>query len=475
MATYFRWNPGRGSDSTYGGSIQGKFLRLGTKPTRGTVTSLYYKADDPGSGNVNLIYANPENSRTKKLKVRTSTALRDLNRFFNHIGKRNHCLEDWIVMRAGSTVYALPEGGCIHQESSGGKTTTPVSRRGMVSRGNLTLNEGDTVWATKGTDPRGKRAPLHLMRDNDTGNVVPKSLAGTRFGFYSNRYGGSRIIIYAFRACKVQVVDDVSDNGFDAATTQSTYTFTAGQIQTISVSTETTNVLISASDDILVSVSESGGGDRMMVPPASRYTFVRRQSSGSVFSSGGNRSNDTKYRVYYGTNAEDRVWATEIGDGAGGDSTCGLGIEHLANRFTYGTTLSDYAIIAPFGDTNVTVKYHDLSHSSAQWKTLRTHTLTGGTPTVPNAIFVDGNGNVTNNHSNYNDSGSAPELGNGASMWWIESTKPIHVVINTPSSDEETLLGWMGRNTRSRSWLSSVSDLENYIVSPDDDYIMVKS
>ena len=60
-------------------------------------------------------------------------------------------------------------------------------------------------------------------------------------------------------------------------------------------------------------------------------------------------------------------------------------------------------------------------------------------------------------------------------MWWIESNKPIHVVINTPSSDEETLLGWMGRNTRSRSWLGSVTDLENYIVSPDEDYIMVKS
>ena len=475
MARYFRWNPARGADSLFGGSKVGRFLQAISKPTRGTVTSLYYKVDAPTATISRLVHSDPERAKPKVKSVSIKTQVSDLNKYFNNLEKRNHCLSQWICMRAAATTYALPEGGYIWKEDNKGAQSIIVSSPSAPARGNTSLAVGEKVWATFGNkSSTSKRSPLHLMRGNDTGNVVPLSLAGNKFGFYSNRYGGSMVSIYALRACKVSVVDDPLNRGFDNVT-PTDYNFTAGQLREITISTEETRVLISSSDDIIVSVREVGGGDRMMVPPCSQYFYVRRQGYQGTFHNGTGPTRDTNFLVYYSSKGSDRVWSTEIADGAGGDSTCGLGVEFLGNRFTYGDTLSDYAIIAPFGDTTVTVKYHDLSHGTAKWQSLNEHVLTGGTPIAPAAVFADGNGTVSNKQSGYNDSGSAPEFASGAVMWWFESTKPIHVVINTPSNDEETLLGWTGRNTRSDNWLTTLTEIENYLITPDDDYILYKT
>ena len=82
--------------------------------------------------------------------------------------------------------------------------------------------------------------------------------------------------------------------------------------------------------------------------------------------------------------------------------------------------------------------------------------------------------NVTTNFSEFNEGGGAEYLADGAGMWWFESDKPVYIVINTPSNDEESLLGWMRRSSRNDTWLSTAADIKKYIIDPDDDLILVE-
>ena len=103
MARYFRWNPDRGADSLFGGSKVGRFLQAISKPTRGTVTSLYYKVDAPTTTISRLVHSDPERSKPKVKSVSIKTQVSDLNKYFNNLEKRNHCLSQWICMRAAAT------------------------------------------------------------------------------------------------------------------------------------------------------------------------------------------------------------------------------------------------------------------------------------------------------------------------------------------------------------------------------------
>ena len=59
-------------------------------------------------------------------------------------------------------------------------------------------------------------------------------------------------------------------------------------------------------------------------------------------------------------------------------------------------------------------------------------------------------------------------------MWWFEADKPVFIMINTPSNDEEMLLGWMRRSSLNDTWLSSASDVKTYIIDPDEDLFLVE-
>ena len=47
-------------------------------------------------------------------------------------------------------------------------------------------------------------------------------------------------------------------------------------------------------------------------------------------------------------------------------------------------------------------------------------------------------------------------------------------MINTPSQDEEMLLGWMRRSTLNDEWLTDLLSVEAFIVDPDEDLTLVE-
>lgn len=481
MAKYFRWNPARTVDSVYNGVVQKRFLRKTSRSNVGSAVSSYYKIDDPNSSTeASLIHQNKTTGKPRQKMISKSSFALDTIHFTNNIGKRNHCLSEWVIFNTGSYVFSLPLGGYIHK-LSGGSTSNVYVAGNNVARGNLSFSLNDEVWATETASSTSKRMPLHLMRNAATEGCVPKSLAGTRFGFYSTRYDGSNVSIYAIRDCQVTYGETGNNSGgYNNIFEYPVLSCSAGEVQTINLPTEQTRVFLQSTDDIIVSVAESGGGDRMMVPPASSYMYTRRTTTKGEWTTGSNATHSDNL-VVYSTNTGTPVWATEIADGSGGDSSMGLGIEFLANTFTYGTTLSDYAIIAPFPDTEVIVKTNPVSQSGSlsnletketQWVTRFTHNLNATSPIQPTGIFVDGNGNSGSSFNDYTGSGGAAEIASGATSWWFESNNPVYVIINTPSNDEETLLGWMRRDSRKNLFLSTEADVKKYIINPDEDLFL---
>ena len=482
MAKYFRWNPGRDTDSTYSGTVTKRFLKLDDPPGNRTVVSRYYKVNDVIFGTKTLVHQDKSTGKPKKLGP-MSTDLTEgdfiskVMKFTNRSEKRNHCLSDWVVMRAGGTRMTMPYGGYLWRTRDG-STTQRASSPNTPYGAEQSTAIGDVFFATEDNDSTSRRTPLHCLRSGDTGSMVPKSLAGTRFGFYSSRYGGSQISIYGLRTGKVRYGETAQNSGgyYDAIGIDTEHDIEAGEIITKNWSTSTSRIFIQSTEDVIVSVNETDGGDRMMVPPASTYMFTRRASTQGNWSVSGNTTSNTNL-VVHSQISGNKVWATEIADGAGGDSAMGLGIEFLSNTFAYGNTLSDYAIVAPFGETNVTFKYHGKTNGNTEaWTTLHTHSLGSGltTPTNPAARFEDGNGNGGTSHSDYNDSGATNDFATGASMWWFEADKPIFVMINTPSQDEEMLLGWMRRSTLNDEWLSDLLSVEAFVIDPDEDLILVE-
>jgi len=481
MAKYFRWNPARESDSQYSGSVTKRFLKLDNKPNRKTETSKYYKVDEPASGSYCLVHQDKSTEKPKKLgPISDEDFINTLVKFTNRSTKRNHCLSEWYCMRTGSARFTMPLGGYLWKVASG-TTSLYESSAGTPYGANKSAYAGELFFATEGSTSTSTRTPLHVLRDGDTGSMVPKSLAGTQFGFYTSRYSGSNIAIYSiYDDCKVTYGETGSNSGgYENIFAYPVESLSAGDVFTKSLPTETTRVMIQSTHDIIVSVEQSGGGDRMMVAPASQYMYTRRSTTKGEFTTGSNATHSNNM-VVYSTNSGEKVWAIEIGDGSGGDCTLGLGIEYLSNTFTYGGVLSDYAIIAPFGETNVTVKYHGKTNGNAEaWSTLKTHTigsnLTNG-PTTPAGRFEDGGGNGGDSHADYDDGGGGgiSHFASDADMWWFESDKPVYVCINSVGGDEESLLGWMRRSSRNDIWLTKNDEVRDYIITPDEDLFLIE-
>ncbi len=484
MAKYFKWNPDRRADSTYSGALTKRFNKLDSKPNRPTSISEYYKVDQPNGESSTLIL---QNKFTEKPLIYgpmlDENFVTEMHKFTNNSAKRNHCLSEWVCMRDGSARFTMPLGGYLWKIPAGKDIRAAVIYQSSASApfgGNLTANAGEVFFATEtNANTKAKRTPLHVMRDGDTGSMVPASLKGTQFGFYTSRYSGSIITIYTFHdATKITYGETGSNSGgFDNIFQQPVAKYDAGEIQTLTLSTDTTRVFLQSTHDILVSVTQTDGGDKMMVPPASQYMYTRRVGTRGEFTTG---SNATHFNgmVAYSTNSGEKVWSVEIGDGAGGDCTLGLGVEFLANTFTYGGELSDFAIIAPFGQTNVTVKYHSKETNLEAWSLLKSFTIGTNlnTPVRPAGLFLDGDGNEGDSHSDYNDGGGSDvaHFANDASMWWFESDKPVYICINSVGTDEESLLGWMRRSSRNDTWLSSATNIKDYIITPDEDLFLVE-
>ena len=236
---------------------------------------------------------------------------------------------------------------------------------------------------------------------------------------------------------RILIVTNISGDGYgDGNITSGTSIVgqTSNATWNFSSRTYEPNIFLSTDKPAIMTVG-GNGGDNHIMQPMTNYVYRRRNQIELTINDTAPSNLSNSYVAY---DASLPVFALEYGDGAGSDSTQGIGYEYLSDTFSWGNVLSDYQIVAPYADTTVTVSYW----ANSQWNVGEVHSLSG-TQTNPDAAFREGGTGFGSPGNTALYSGQAANLASNANLWKWESTKPIALIINDSADDEENMLGWM--------------------------------
>jgi len=338
-------------------------------------------------------------------------------------GITDHGISDWYCFTSGTVTYSAiyPNTEIIEIDADGNETVLVTTGSDPQRGTGLTITAGKRYYGTKA---------IHILDPGVNDAIAPVSFAGTYFGNRHTRYNPKTMNIYAPQDdINVSVYEDVT--GGVTGTATSTFSVSRGSSATFETTLGANRNTIFKTDKPAIMTVGSAGDDHVM-QPMTNYVYKRRNQN-NVTINNTTPANNSTY-VSYDTSLP--LFTLEIADGAGGDSTQGIGYEYLSDTFSWGNVLSDYQIVAPYADTTVTVSYW----ANSQWNVGEVHSLSG-TQTNPAAVDRDGTNGFGVDGSTI--SGGAANLASGANLWKWESTKPIAVIINDNTDDEENLLGWM--------------------------------
>ena len=344
---------------------------------------------------------------------------------------RNHCAGEWIAMRTQSNVQwstIYKDVKIIEVDTDGTET--------IIHRTSRTSHEAGTIGITAGKRYYGTKA-IHILSSGVNDALAPVSFAGTYFGNIHTRSNPKTMNIYAPQDdINVSVYEDVT--GGVTGTATSTFSVSRGSSATF-VTTQGINVYTIFETDKPAIMTVGSGSDDHVMMPMTNYVYKRRNHYSRTINNTA-PANVGTYVSHDTSGSNLPLFALEIADGSGSDSAQGIGYEYLSDTFSWGNALSDYQIVAPYADTTVTVSYW----LNNQWNVGEVHSLSG-TQTSPDAVDRDGTNGFGVDGSDI--SGNASFLVSGsATLWKWESTKPIAVIINDTTNDEENLLGWMSNN-----------------------------
>lgn len=346
--------------------------------------------------------------------------------------KRNHGNSEWYCMVSCTVTYAtaLPKT-TIYKVDTSNVITTEVSQMTNPSRGTFSATAGCKYFADK---------PVHFIDGGANERFVPLSLAGRYFGNISSRYSTSNYRFYNVTSTNatLSVYDNVT-GGTDGTAT-STITVNAFSSATYDSTTESAYVIFSSTQDLIASVAESGGGDKMILPPASTQGVYRRSNH---YERTIKNAAPSTVGTYY-INDSDPCFSVAIADGSGGDAVQGCGLEFLSDTYVFGQVLSDYHIVSPYSN-KIRVQYWDTTRGG--WFNAERHVLSG-TLTSPAVVFREGNTGFGSDGNISYDSGGAANLAGGANLWRFRGTNPFLLTINDDSNDEEILCGFMWEDRR---------------------------
>ena len=386
------------------------------------------------SGGPNIVIDNTLEIFLDASSNKTVSTINDSNIF-----KKSHGLSVWVAMLNGTATYAAPfEGTIIYKQSNLFSTpSVVVSKTSSPKRGTFSVSAGDLCFSNK---------PIHLMDEGEQHILVPISLRGTQFGNYSTRYGSSTYYCYCpFGSGTVYHYKNVN-SGINGTATESK-SISEKEIITFTNTSDSVYSFFESTVPIVMSCKETTG-DYLIMPPASTQVYRRRDGYERTVLN----TNPSTIGTYYVSDSNP-VIAVEIADGAGGDACQGLGKEFLSQNYTWGSSLSDYHIVAPYSSTTVNVYYY----SNNNWNLGVTHYM-NGTETSPAVVFREGNSGLNSSGNISLDSGGASYLANGANLWKWESNNPILITINDTSDDEDILLGWSNDIDEGGSVIEEVSN-----------------
>jgi hypothetical protein len=369
-------------------------------------------------------------------------------------GNRSHGISDWYAFDDATITYSTiyPETQIIGINTLG--YNQAIVTTGLdPQRGTVGFSSGLRYYATK---------PVNFFSETDNWKTAPVSYAGTTFGTYvTDRGDPSGISTYYVYAPFEDAVINQYDNDVNgilgiASDTLTLPKYTAG-ILTSAVADGW--VYFESTKPVIITTQGPGSFDSSVLAPSvtgvgtTNYKYYAYSSA----------IPSTEYRATaYGTLEPDiRLGITTAGafsnepiialqrsDGDGSDDVQGILSDYLADTYSWGNTLSDYQLVAPFGDTTITVSYWD----GTQWQIGETHVLIGGDLESPQQVSRDGDngfgvwgtnvgGSAANLAAGLGDSGSDPNL------WKFEGNNPFALFINDTTNREETMLGFSSSTT----------------------------
>jgi hypothetical protein len=271
-------------------------------------------------------------------------------------------------------------------------------------------------------------------------------MVGTIFAHYISRYNPNTYYFYAPTGATVTVYDGTA-NGINSTAT-STISISAGQVGTYSQSVLGT-VWFTSNNPVLATTTGTvgGPGDRTIMSPMqtvnyNRYLGVRIASvaAANVYGVANGMGYNTNGCVFHDTYP---VMNVTTGDGAGGDAAQGLGPDYLCDTYSFGNSLSDYTITAPYPNTTVTTSYWN----GSAWVVWDTHSLSGY-QLIPQVVSRDGTQGA-GVAATLVSGGAAFMASSSTGPWKWEGNKPFYLGLNDTADDELSMLGW------TRRWLDN--------------------
>ena len=338
---------------------------------------------------------------------------------------QDHGVSDWICMDSGTVTYSVPYAGTniIESNVDGSGETTKVSNAAAGSRGTFSITAGKLY--------HGSNA-INLTCEGAHHRIAPITNRGTKFGHYARRNTPTNYYIYNPNptSITIYVYDNVSGGINGTATTS--FTVASGAVYTgYTNSTLSAWVLFESIGGDAVMSARQTGADSSLMSPADTNAYVRYSNRAVIWTDMLN-SAPASSSTYTAADATNLVVGHTYADGAGGDDENSVGLNYLADRYSFGNAIGDYFIAAPYASTTATVKYWN----GSSFATYATYSL-NGTLTNPAVVQVG------------TTAGSGTNLQSGATHWLWEADNPIFVAINDTVSDEESLLGWMANRTSS--------------------------
>ena len=370
----------------------------------------------------------------------------ELNKIDNRYYKRNAGKNEWRPVESVTANFALPFPVTkVYRKLPGAISGTLIYTSGpQPTPYSTTVDPAYIYYADK---------PISIHCSGSNNSIHSASLKSNMFANYSTRYGNSNFYIWNPGSQSTEVDVFFGGSGINGTSIASIFVAAGEQATYTGTNDNGWYYFLAKGGDVTMSVEEDSGDRHIMTPACD--TIYRRRDNNERNMIGGAPSSIGTYRIQ----DANRCVHVEIGDGSGGDSCQGVGLENLSNTYAFNGPLSDYHITTPFNNT-IEVFYYDGTGTS--WSGLNTHGLFG-TLTSPGQIGVDGDGD-----GSYDDSGSAAYLASGANMWLFKGDKPFEITINDISNDEEPLFGWM--ENEDDLTFNTESELLDYVDTVNDYY-----
>lgn len=347
---------------------------------------------------------------------------------------RNHGLSEWYCLVSSNTVsYATPEPNTIiYERTPTGSVSVKVPSTITPARGIISIIAGYTYYADK---------PVQFVAEDGAGGVciAPLTMAGTLFMHYNNRGNPGTVYFYSpYAPTTISFYDAaITGNGINGTVT-STLTLAKGQQGTISLPNLNWSYFKSTAP-VLGAVGQTGS-DYTLLNPVETIMYNRYAGASATVIG----TTPTTVGAYVTADTTYPVMNQTIADGAGGDTMQALGISYLSDTYVYGNSLSDYAIVAPYPNSVVSVSYWN----GSTWVLLESHSLSG-TELNPAQVQRDGSAGVGVTATNLSG-GVANFASNATGPWRFVGNNPFLVGINDTQDDELPLLGWMSSSNLTR-------------------------